>query len=244
MKDKNNTNKKKKASLTGAFRSRRTKKERELFCIIGLGRFGSSLSRSLAAEGRELIVIDRQRDKINEVAEYCENAFVCDNLSRENLEKLGVGECDCVVVCVGSSIETSVLTVLNLINMGVGRVIAKAQNEEQGMVLEKLGAEVVYPERDMGERLALRLAHTNLLEYISLGDDVDIAELELTERADGMKVIALDLRRRFSLNIIAIRKNGITTAEIGPETVLRAGNVVAVIGTADKIAAFEKWLRA
>lgn len=243
MAKKNNINTKEAQKLTSGFGSRRAKKEKELFGIIGLGRFGTSLAEGLAAEGKELIVVDRSRDKINAAAAFCENAYVCDNLSRENLEKLGFGECDTVIVGIGRSLETSVLTVLNLINMGVKRVIAKAKSEEQGMVLEKLGAEVVYPERDMGERLAGKLARPNLLEYISLGQNVDIAELEISARADGMKVIALDLRRRFSLNIIAIKKNGTTTADIGPETVLREGDIVAVIGNIGNVEKFEMWLR-
>ncbi len=225
------------------FGSRKAKKQRELFCIIGLGRFGMSLAQSLAEEGKELIVIDSQRDKINAAATFCDNAYVCDNLSRENLEKLGVGECDTVIVGMGSSLEASVLTVLNLTNMSVKRIIAKAKTAEQGTVLEKLGAEVVYPERDMGIRLAGKLARPNLIEYFSLGQDVDIAELEISPRADGMKVIALDVRRRFSLNMIAIKKNGVTTADIGPETVLRCGDVVALIGKSENIDRFERWLR-
>ena len=243
MGKKDNINTKGAQKLTSGFGSRKTKKEKELFGIIGLGRFGTSLAEGLAAEGKELIVVDRSRDKINAAASFCENAYVCDNLSRENLEKLGFGACDTVIVGIGRSLETSVLTVLNLTNMGVKRVMAKAKSEEQGMVLEKLGAEVVYPERDMGERLAGKLARPNLLEYISLGQDVDIAELEISSRADGMKVIALDLRRRFSLNMIAIKKNGITTADIGPDTVLREGDVVAVIGNIDNVERFELWLR-
>ncbi len=243
MANKNNIHKKDAANIHSAFGSRKAKREKELFGIIGLGRFGMSLAESLVAEGKEIVVIDRSRDKINAAAAFCESAFVCDNISRENLEKLGIGECDTVIVAIGRALDTSVLTVLNLTNMGVKRVIAKANSADHGMVLEKLGVEVVYPEKDMGERLAGKLARPNLIEYFSLGQDVDIAELELSERADGMKVIALDLRRRFSLNMIAIKKNEEITADIGPETVLRAGNVVAVIGKSENIEKFERWLR-
>lgn len=243
MSKKDNTNNKGAQKLTSGFGSRKAKKEKELFGIIGLGRFGMSLAEGLAAEGKELIVVDCTKEKINTAAAFCDNAFVSGNLSRENLEKMGFGECDTVIVGIGRAFETSILTVLNLTNMGVKRVIAKAKSEEQGTVLEKLGAEVVYPERDMGERLAGKLARPNLLEYISLGVDVDIAELEISDKADGMKVIALDLRRRFSLNMIAIKRNGTTTADIGPETVLHRGDVVAVIGNIGNVERFEMWLR-
>lgn len=242
MAKKQNIHKKNAAKLSLGLGPRKSKAEHELFGIIGLGRFGMSLAQNLAAEGKEILVVDRVKEKINIAATFCENAFVCDNLSRKNLEDLGFGECDTVIVAIGRALDTSVLTVLNLTNMGVKKVIAKAKSEEQGMVLEKLGAEVVYPEKDMGERLAGKLAHPNVLDYITLGQDVDIAQLELTKRADRMKVIALDLRRRFSLNMIAITKNGQTSADIGPETMLFEGDVVSVIGTSDNIERFEAWL--
>ena len=240
--NKKNTNKKERDKLTSGFGSRKAKREGELFGVIGLGRFGMSLAENLAAEGKDLIVVDRDRDKINYAAQFAESAFVCDNLSRDNLEKLGFGGCDTVIVGIGRALDTSVLTVLNLINMGVSHVIAKAKSPDQGMVLEKMGAEVVYPEKEMGARLAGKLARPNLLEYITLGQDVDIAELEIGQKHDGMKVIQFDLRRRFSLNMIAIKKNGTTTADIGPETVICAGDVVAVIGKEDNIEKFEQWL--
>ncbi len=243
MANRSNINKKASEKLTSGFGSRKAKKQKEIFGIIGLGRFGMSLAETLAEYGKELVVVDCIKEKINAAAAFCDNAFLSGNLSRENLEKMGFGECDTVIVGIGRAFETSVLAVLNLTNMGVKRVIVKAKSEEQGTVLEKLGAEVVYPERDMGERLAGKLARPNLLEYISLGQDVDIAELEISGRADGMKVIALDLRRRFSLNMIAIKKNGVTTADIGPETVLREGDIVAVIGKIDNVERFEMWLR-
>ncbi len=233
-----------KTSLTDGFGSRKNKTEQGSFCIIGLGRFGMSLAEGLAAEGKELMVVDRERDKVNYAANFCENAFVLDNLSRENLEKIGVGQCDTVIVGIGRQLDTSVLTVLNLKNMGVKRVVAKSTSTEQGMVLEKLGAEVVYPEKDMGERLAARLARPNVLEYLSLGQDVDIVELSVGESADGKKVAELDLRRRFSLNMIAITKNGVVSADIGPNTVISKNDTITVIGRAENIEKLGEWLRA
>ncbi len=232
-----------KTSLSAGFGTRKKNDKHELFCIIGLGRFGMSLAESLAAEGKELIVIDSDRDKVNSAAQFCQNAFVVDSLSRENLEKAGVGQCDTVVVGIGRQLDISVLTVLNLKNMGVERVIAKSTSAEQGMVLEKLGAEVVYPEKDMGERLAARLARPNVLEYLSLGQDVDIVELVVGRRADGKKVSELDLRRRFSLNMIAITKDGCVSADIGPDTVLCEKDTVTVIGRAENIEKFSDWLK-
>ena len=227
--------------MTAGFGKKR--KEKELFGIIGLGRFGMSLAERLAEEGMELIAVDKEREKVNYAATFCENAFLLENLTRDNLEKIGIHQCDTVVVGIGRRLDVSVLTVLNLKNMGVKRVIAKSTSAEQGMVLEKLGAEVVYPEKDMGERLAGKLARPNILDYFSLGGDVDIAELVIGERADRMKVSELDVRRRFSINMIAITKDGVISAEIGPDTVVHEGNTVTVIGKEENIERFGAWLK-
>ena len=210
--------------------------------VIGLGRFGSSLAENLAAEGVDIIVVDKDQEKINAAANYCENAYKVDNLTRETLERIGIGQCTTVIVGIGRQLDVSVLTVLNLKNIGIERVIAKATSAEQGMVLEKLGAEVVYPERDMGERLAGRLARPNIIEYLSLGGDIDIVELVAGSRVDKMKVSELSLRGKFSLNMIAISRGGEITAEIGPNTQLAAGDHIMVIGRTANIEAFGKWL--
>ena len=123
--------------MTAGFGKKR--KEKELFGIIGLGRFGMSLAERLAEEGMELIAVDKEREKVNYAATFCENAFLLENLTRDNLEKIGIHQCDTVVVGIGRRLDVSVLTVLNLKNMGVKRVIAKSTSAEQGMVLEKLG---------------------------------------------------------------------------------------------------------
>ena len=129
------------------------KKDSSIFGIIGLGRFGTALAITLAEAGKEVIVVDQNEEKVKAMRQYTEYAFVCDNLSKEALSEVGIQNCDTVVVCIGSKIDTSILTTLNVVSLGVPRVISKATSQDQGAVLEKIGAEVVYPERDMATRL-------------------------------------------------------------------------------------------
>ena len=119
------------------------KKSNETYGIIGLGRFGSALAKSLADDGKEIVVIDNSPEKINEASEYTDNAFIVEKLSKENLQQVGIHNCDTVIVCIGELIDKSILTTLTVIELGVKRVIAKATSEEQGSVLRTLGAEVV-----------------------------------------------------------------------------------------------------
>ncbi len=134
------------------------RKEATSFGVIGLGRFGAALAKSLAEEGKEVIVIDKDEAKVKELRYYTEYAFVADDLSMATLQEVGIQNCDVVVVCIGEKIDTSILTTMHVVDLGVPKVIAKALSPDQGAVLKKLGADVVYPERDMAIRLGKRLA--------------------------------------------------------------------------------------
>lgn len=117
--------------------------------VIGLGRFGYALATELAGSGAELLVIDKDEDKVREIREYTENAVVVNTLDKKTLTETGIQNCDVAIVCIGENMESSILTTLNLVAIGIPLVIAKATSAEHGEILEKLGAEVVYPERDM-----------------------------------------------------------------------------------------------
>ena len=133
------------------------KKSKLTYGVIGLGRFGMALAVTLAESDNDVIVMDREESSIREMRNYTDYAFVTNDLSMEALREAGIHNCDVVIVCIGEKVDVSVLTTMSVIEMGVPRVIAKALSPEQGAVLKKLGAEVVYPERDMALRLGRRL---------------------------------------------------------------------------------------
>ena len=113
------------------------------FGVIGLGRFGTALALTLAEAGKDVIVVDRNEDKVKELRNYTEYAFVADNLTKETLQEIGIQNFDTVIVCIGEKIDACILTTLNVVSLGVPHVIAKAISSDQGTVLEKIGAEVV-----------------------------------------------------------------------------------------------------
>ncbi|MBQ2748762.1 MAG: TrkA family potassium uptake protein, partial [Clostridia bacterium] len=150
--------------------------------IVGLGRFGYALATELAQAGAELVVMDRDESIVREIREYTENAFVVNNLDKKTLEETGIQNCDVAVVCIGERMDTSILTTLNLVSMGIKQVIAKASSAEHGLILEKLGAEVVYPERDMAIRLANRLENTRVLDSIQLNEKLNISKMQVPSK--------------------------------------------------------------
>ena len=212
------------------------------FGIIGIGRFCFALAKTLSDAGKEVLVIDNNESKIKQIRNITENAFVVGPLDKETLEDAGIQNCQTVIVCIGEKIDVSILTTLNVISMGVPRVIAKAISYEQGMVLEKIGAEVIYPESDMAIRLADRLISSSILDSIELTGDIAIAELKLTSRLAEQTVVQANLRKKFSLNIIALEQDGNTTTEITPDIVLRVNDKIVVVGKRVNIKKFEEFL--
>ncbi len=216
------------------------KTKSDLFGVIGLGRFGTALAISLAEAGKDVIVVDGNEDKIRELRQYTEYAFVAESLSKEALKEAGIQNCDTVVVCIGERIDTSILTTLNVISLGVPHVVAKAISRDQGAVLAKLGAEVVYPERDMALRLGKRLVSNNFLDFIFLDDQVEIQQVPVGSRMIGVSVQDFNIRRKYNLNIIAIEHGNSTDIEVSPDYRFRQEDIVVVIGKVDNVKRFER----
>lgn len=212
------------------------------FGIIGLGRFGYALAASLAEAGREVMVLDNTESKIKQIRNLVAEAFIVQDLERETLESTGIQNCHTVIVCIGERIDRSILTTLNVISMGIPRVIAKATSRDQGCVLEKIGAEVVYPERDLAQRLAMRLISPHALDFIRLNDDITVSEIVLTPVLTGQTVQEADLRRRFALNIIALENGTTTEIEVRPDYRFVSGDIIVVIGKKENIRRFEQFL--
>ena len=219
----------------------RTKKEKDIFGIIGLGRFGYALAIELASAGADLLVIDRNEEKVRELREYTENAYVVKSLDKKSLSETGVQNCDAVVVCIGEHMDTSILTTLNLVSLGIPTVISKATSIEHGEILEKLGAEVVYPERDMAIRLAHRLEASRMLDFIQLSEKLNISKLIIPDRIVGKTVLSVNLRGEFGINIIAIENNGNLIETINPDYVFRKGDIMFISGSKNSLNLLSAW---
>ncbi len=205
-------------------------KTADSYGIVGLGRFGFALAMELTAAGADLLVLDRDEEKVSYLRDYTDNAFVVRNLDKKTLLETGIQSCDVAVVCIGEQMDTSILTTLNLVSMGIPKVIAKATSAEHGEILEKLGAEVVYPERDMAIRLAHRLETSKALDFIQLSERVNISKLIVPEKVVGKTVLETNFRKHFGINIIAIENNSAVMQTVAPDYKFKKGDILFVSG--------------
>ncbi|HJD20809.1 MAG TPA: TrkA family potassium uptake protein [Candidatus Gemmiger faecigallinarum] len=217
------------------------KKEKLSYGIVGLGRFGYALAMDLAQSGADIMVIDRDEEKVRELREYTENALVVKTLDKKSLIETGIQNCDVAIVCIGENMESSILTTLNLVSLGVPQVIAKATSAEHGEILAKLGAEVVYPERDMALRLANRLETARVLDFIQLSESINISKRMVPEKFIGKTVLEMNIRARFGLNIIAVENAGEVVDTVGPDYTFRAGDIMIVSGSRDDLLRLSEW---
>lgn len=210
------------------------------FGVIGLGRFGSALVKTLAEAGKEVIAIDKDEQRVKAVRKYTDFAFVVDNLNKETLEETGIQNCGTVTICIGEALDVSILTTMLVIRMGIPNVISKANSQEHGEVLKQLGAMVVYPESDMAVRIGKRLISGSLIDYISLDDNVEVRRIAVGGAMVGHSILELNIRNAYGINVIAVERDHQTDVEFPPQYVFREGDIVAVIGKEDKIEHFER----
>ncbi len=174
--------------------------------------------------------------------ELTDNAYVVANLEKKTLTETGIQNCDVAVVCIGERMDTSILTTLHLVSLGIPKVIAKASSAEHGVILEKLGAEVVYPERDMAIRLANRLETSKALDFVQLSEKINITKISVPEKAVGRTVVDIDLRSRLGLNIVAVENDGAVTETVRPDYVFQKGDLIYLSGSKEGIRKLNEWL--
>ncbi|CAH0118394.1 MULTISPECIES: TrkA family potassium uptake protein [unclassified Paenibacillus] len=213
----------------------------EQFAVIGLGRFGSSLAKELIELGNEVLGIDKDEEVVHELSDVLTHTVVADATEEEMLRSLGIRNFDCAVVAIGDDIQTSILAAILMKELGVKKVVAKAISVLHGRVLERIGVDrVIYPERDMGVRVAHQLVSPNLLDYIELSQDFTIAELSVPDCLSGMSLKELNIRARFGFSIVALNKPyGVIIAPTA-EDIVEKEDMMVVIGTNEQIEAFQE----
>lgn len=205
----------------------------ESFLIIGMGRFGQSLATELSALGHDVLVIDKSEERIAAVADHVTHAVIGDAKDENVISSLGARNFDVAVVAIAESIEDSVLITIMLKELGVKKVIAKAQSMLHMKVLQRVGADgTVFPERDMGKRLAQSLSAKNIIDFIELSDEYSIVETETPRTWLGKSLAELNVRRAYGINVIAVRdKLGRDLVVSPPATyAINDGDVLVVIG--------------
>ncbi|MFV0557240.1 MAG: potassium channel family protein [Enterococcus sp.] len=203
------------------------------YAIIGLGRFGGSICRTLIEAGQEVLAIDYNEDRVNEFMNIATHAVVGNAQDEMTLRSLGIRNFDHVIVAIGEDIQASILVTLMVKELGVPNVLAKAQNEYHARVLERIGADqVVHPERDMGVRIAHHLFSKNILDYIELSDEYSLAEIRVSNSKFFNKtLLELNFRQNYGLTVAGIRRvNGKVVVSPSADEIVQKNDNLLVIG--------------
>ncbi len=206
------------------------------FVVVGLGRFGMSVARSLSENGYNVLAIDKKSDRVQDIADNVTHAVEADATDEEALKTLGVRNFDVAVVSIGDNIHANILSTLMLKELGVPYVIVKAQDSLHGKVLTKVGADrVVYPERDMGVRIAHNLISSNVLDYIEFAPDYSIVEIIATSSMVGKSLSELELRSKYGVNVMAIKRGQQINVTPGADDKVLEGDTLVVMGENKKL---------
>jgi trk system potassium uptake protein TrkA len=209
------------------------------FAVIGLGRFGSSVAQTLRDMNHEVLVIDNSEDNVNNAMAdgLATNAICLDSTNIHALEQIGLSGFDGVVLAIGANMEDSILTALNLMELKAPNLVAKASSLPHGKILERLNVpRVVYPERDMGERVAKSMAQANILEGFELDPRCSIIEIQAPPALVGRSLFELNLRARYGVYVIAIKHGEHDLAIVpSPDSKIFSQDKLVVIGDTQQI---------
>ncbi|BCG60732.1 potassium channel family protein [Paenibacillus sp. URB8-2] len=211
------------------------------FVVIGLGRFGAGLALELMAMGYEVLGIDHNEERVEEMTDKLTHAVMADATDEGVMRSLGVRNLDCGIVAIGDNMERSILTAILLKELGVKMVVAKAISILHGRALEKLGVDrVIFPERDMGVRVAHQLVTPHLVDYIELSKEYKIVELTVPSCMDGKSLAEINPRAKYGCSIIALNRAGGIIVAPTAHDYLYAGDIMVVIGSNESIDRFEE----
>lgn len=202
------------------------------FVVIGLGRFGSSLARTLYGLGHDVLAIDMKEDVVQDISDSVTHAVQADATDENALRSLGLRNFDVAIVTIGTNIQASIMVTLIVKELGVKYVVSKAQSELHAKVLYKIGADrVVFPERDMGIRLAHNLVSSSVLDFIELAPDYSIVEIAALPEWEGKTLKELNMRVRYGINIMAIKHGAEINISPRADDVIDKNDVLVVIGS-------------
>ena len=219
------------------------KMSKKQFLIIGLGRFGSSIAKTIYGLGHDVLAIDKDEEKVQEISDYVTHAVQMDSTDESILKTLGVTNFDVAVVTIGSNLQDSVMATLILKELGVKYIIAKANNELHAKVLTKIGADkVVLPERDMGTRVAHNLVSSNILDYIELSEEYSILEIEAIKEWFNKSLKEIEIRKKHGINVVAIKRGEKVNISPSAEDIIKENDVLVALGSAKDLNKFESMI--
>jgi trk system potassium uptake protein TrkA len=215
------------------------RQENHEFAVIGLGRFGRSVALNLLERGHSVLGIDRSEAIVQSLADRISRVVALDSTNEEALKQVGITEFGTVVVAIGTQFEANLMTTVALKNLGIENVICKALNERQQYILLRVGADhVVLPEYDSGARLAWQIAEPHVLEHLNLGYGFSVAEIEVPKNLLGRSLMQTNIRKKYGINVVAIKRNGTLLVPPPPDTILTFGDELLIIGADKNISSF------
>jgi len=206
------------------------------FIVIGLGRFGSAVATTLVELGHEVLGVDNDEERVDDLKDKITQAVQADITEEKVLKELGVKNFDAAIVGIATDLEASILVTMMLKEMGLKYIIAKAQNDLHAKVLKKIGVDkVVFPERDMGARIAQRLITPNIKDYVELEPDYNIIEIEALPEFVDKSLSELDMRNKYGINVLAIKRDSSFNISPRAEDIIKKDDFLIVIGETKKI---------
>lgn len=215
------------------------KKEMTQFAVIGMGRFGSALTKTLYEQGNDVLAIDLNPDVVNSIANYCTHAAVADGSDEQALKALGITNFDAVIICVGGNMQASIMATLACKELGVPFIVCKANNEKHKNVLQKVGADyVVVPEVDMARKVAVKITSPHLNDVMSLTQNFNIAETDISSVWNEHTLMELDFRRKYDVIVLLVKRGETVITSPNGDFKLMAGDSLVVGGSKDSIQKF------
>ncbi len=210
------------------------------FVVIGLGRFGTSVAKTLYTLGNDVLAIDSSEDIVQDISDSVTHSVQIDATDENSLRALGIRNFDVAVITIGSDIQASTMATLLVKEMGVKYIIAKANTEIHAKVLYKIGADrVVFPERDMGVRVAHNLVSTNILDYIELSPNYSIAEIVTPKIWHGKTLNELSIRANYGINVVALKRGEEINVSPVAEDTIESGDIIVAIGSEEDLTKVE-----
>lgn len=207
--------------------------------LIGMGKFGQTLGQKLIAMGDEVMIVDKNEDKINQLAPKYTDALITNCMNEDNLRALDIPSFDACVVAIGEDFQSSLEITSLLKDLGAKWVVSKAATEIQRKFLLRNGAdEVIYPDRDIAEKLAVKLNSSKVFDYIELNTEYSIFEIAAPTHWTGKTLVELNPRKRYGINILTVKKENVVVAELEPNYVFEEGDHMLVFGNTERILTF------
>jgi len=211
-------------------------KEKRIFAVIGLGKFGFHVAKTLAERGMEVIAIDKDEDRVKEVSEFVTQTYILDATDEKALRESGIKAVDVAVVSVGENLEANLMIVMLLNELGIKEIVAKAINPLHGKILEKLNvSRVIYPEMEMAIRVANSLIAKEIIEEIYLTENYSIFEIKVPQFMVGKTLAELDLRKKYDINVLGVKRENSVIINPTGEFMLQDGDILIVLGNINNV---------